>query len=96
MSEQKHAPLPWHEVVTPGFALGIGSREDEKIVASIPAGSDTGTADRAYIVTACNAFPAMMEACEAAEIWFSGSVLSAQEQYVVGLLRAALEKAGAR
>lgn len=38
----------------------------------------------------------LLAACEAAEIWFSGSVLSAQEQYVVGLLRAAIAKAGAR
>ncbi len=37
-----------------------------------------------------------MAACEAAAIWFSGSVLSAQEQHIVGLLRAAIAKAGAR
>ena len=38
----------------------------------------------------------LLTACETAEIWFSGSVLSAQEQYIVGFLRDAIEKAGQR
>jgi hypothetical protein len=59
-------PRPWCAVETPNWTLGIGGVLDRKIVASIPAGSNTGAEDRALIVRAVNAHDALVAACEAA------------------------------
>lgn len=64
MSEDT-TPRPWCEIETPHWTLGIGSLHPVKIVANIPAGSDTGAADRALIVRAVNAHDDLVKACEA-------------------------------
>ena len=92
MSEQKHSPLPWTAVPWHKHGLISLCDKDDFVVAEL---SGPNTAVNApFVVQAVNAHAALVEACQAAETWFGGSVLSAQEQYIFGLIRTALAQAG--
>lgn len=89
----KHTPGPWIIVDTQrGDAIVNALIDDESGAAMYDPIVDGGidTEANAQLIAAA---PDLLAACEAAESWFSGSALSAQEQVLVEQLRAAIAKA---
>lgn len=98
----KHSTTPWRAIpTTEGFRTpGANGAKDMTLVSAdnICPGilwefGEEGKANVEFVIRAVNAHQALVGACEMAETWFRGSILSAQEQVVVAALRAALEQA---